>query len=114
MSTLRKDHPCSIVLSQHVTEKAQVLANLQHSESNRCVARCKSPKAVFLVDPRANKRQIAQAVEEIYREERVKVVKVNTITIHRKGRRVRGRSGFKAGYKKAVVTLEPGDRLEAV
>jgi large subunit ribosomal protein L23 len=40
------------------------------------------------------------------------VVSVNTINVKAKPRRVRGRAGFKAAFKKAVVTLEKGDNLD--
>ena len=58
-------NPHSIVLSRHVTEKSMVLAGLEESTSNACTQRCKTPKAVFRVDPKASKRQIAEAIEEI-------------------------------------------------
>ncbi len=105
-------NPYKVILSRHVTEKAMILAGLETSTSNRCTRKCESPKAVFIVSANATKEQIGRAIEEIYREKNVKVVKVNTVTIHRKKRRVRGRSGYKAGYKKAIVTFEKGDRLE--
>jgi large subunit ribosomal protein L23 len=37
---------------------------------------------------------------------------VNTINVKPKERRVRGRSGFKAAFKKAIVTFEAGDKIE--
>ena len=63
----------------------------------------------FLVDKRANKTEIRQAVEEIFD---VKVRKVNTI--NRKGKR--RRYGYKVGKrpdsKRAVVTLADGDSID--
>jgi large subunit ribosomal protein L23 len=106
--------PYSIVYSQYVTEKTMTLRSLENATSNRSLARCKSPKEVFLVNPIANKQEIAQAIEEIYSEQKVKVVKVNTINVKSKPCRLRGRVGAKAGFKKAVVTFEPGDRIENV
>ena len=101
-----------IIKNRRVTEKGRVLENLVNAKSNRSLARCQSPKAVFDVDIKANKTQIAQAVEEIYKEKKVKVVKVNTITVGPKTRRVRGFLGETAAYKKAVVTFRPGDTIE--
>jgi large subunit ribosomal protein L23 len=95
-----------------VTEKAMVLAGLEKRQSNASLARCKSPKAVFLVDVHANKQAIARAIEELYREKKVRVVKVNTIRVKAKPRRVRGRAGFKSAFKKAIVTFESGDSIE--
>ena len=104
--------PYQIVKCRRVTEKSRVLENLQHANSNRCVAKCKSPKAVFEVDMGANKSQIKQAVESIYAEKNVKVVSVNTISIPSKWRRVRGHVGKTARLKKAVVTFRPGDAID--
>ncbi len=63
----------------------------------------------FEVDRSANKLQIREAVETIFK---VKVVGVNTLRVHRKQR---GRGHF-AGYtqlsKKAIVRLQPGDKIE--
>lgn len=107
-----KKNPYQIVKHQHVTEKAQVLEGLKNAESNVCLARCKSPKYVFIVDPTANKQEIAWAIEEIYSERKIKVVGVNTINVKGKERRVRGRLGMRKSFKKAVVTLEEGDSLD--
>jgi large subunit ribosomal protein L23 len=107
-------NPYQVIKSRRVTEKGRVLENLVNAKSNPSLARCQSPKIVFDVDPKANKTQIADAVEEIYKDKKIKVVKVNTVTVGSKKRRVRGFTGKTAGYKKAVVTLRPGDTIEAV
>lgn len=107
--------PYEIIKSRYVTEKATVMEQLHTSESNRSVARCKSPKYVFIVDKNANKSEIASAVEAIYKELKVKVAKVNTIILKGKTkRRGRGRPGKTASYKKAIVTMEPGDSIDNV
>ena len=67
---------------------------------------------VFNVDIKANKAQIAWAVEKIYADKKVKVVQVNTVTNHPKWRRVRGCEGRTARLKKAIVTFRPGDQIE--
>lgn len=108
-------NPYEIVKSRYVTEKSTVLEKLHTAESNKSLARCKTPKYVFIVDRGANKREIAEAVEAIYKEQKVKVVKINTINAKRKTkRRGRGRPGETAAFKKAVVTLEPGDSIDNV
>jgi large subunit ribosomal protein L23 len=109
---MMKKSPYDIIKSRRITEKSQVLQELQNNESNACVRKCKTPKYVFIVDPRANKREIAEAVEEIYAEKNVRVVAVNTITVKPKPRRVRGRAGKTISLKKAIVTLEAGDKIE--
>jgi len=108
---MTKKSPYAVIQSRYVTEKARVLAELKSNSSNPSVARCDCPKYVFLVDKKANKQEIAEAIEEIYAEKKIKVKKVNTITVHPKKRRVRGREGYASGFKKAVVTLDKDDEL---
>lgn len=105
-------NPYHIIKNQHITEKAIMLGGLKSATSNKSVARCESPKYVFIVDKAANKHEIARAIEEIYRDKKVKVVAVNTINVKPKARRVRGRSGTTKSFKKAVVTFEKGDNLD--
>jgi large subunit ribosomal protein L23 len=60
-------------------------------------------------DPRANKSQIRQAVQELFK---VKVIKVNTLNVHGKLRRQRTASaGRTSNWKKAIVTLKEGDKI---
>jgi large subunit ribosomal protein L23 len=107
-------NPYQIIKHLRVTEKAQMLNTLQTNDSNPSVRACTSPKYVFVVDGSATKKQIAMAVEEIYQEQRVKVVAVNTINVKAKARRVRGRRSWHSAFKKAIVTLDKGDTLEAL
>jgi len=63
----------------------------------------------FVVDCRANKNEVADAVEKHFK---VKVVEVRTINMPGKTKR-RGRSlGVRPGWKKAIVTLKEGDKIE--
>lgn len=63
----------------------------------------------FHVSSDANKIEIKKAVEGKYK---VTVLNVRTVNIPRK-RMVRGKiEGFKPGYKKAVVRLKDGDKIE--
>ena len=66
-------------------------------------------KYTFLVHPHASKPEIRSAVEAIWR---VRVVKVNTM--HRRGKQVRRhlRWGKRPDRTCAVVTLQPGDKIE--
>jgi len=109
---MNKKNPYNVIKYQRVTEKAVTLENLQSATSNPSVARCKTPKYVFVVDKGANKREIAEALEQIYSARNIKVLAVNTINVKAKPRRVRGRTGMRPSFKKAVVTLQPGDSLE--
>lgn len=110
--------PYQIVKHQYVTEKAVTLQELKNAESNPSLKRFKLPKYVFVVDCDANKKEIAVAIEEIYKDKNVKVVSVNTLNVKPKVKSVRGkmrgRFGTKAGFKKAIVTLEEKDSLDEV
>ena len=66
-------------------------------------------KYTFEVDRRANKIQIKEAVEELFK---VKVEKVNVINGKRKPKRVGQYSGLTAAVTKAVVTLEEGNSID--
>jgi large subunit ribosomal protein L23 len=63
---------------------------------------------VFQVDPRANKMQIRQAVETLFQ---VKVLRVNTMNMEGKKKRVRFREVKRPDWKKAYVTLRQGDTI---
>ncbi len=111
---MSKKSPYKIVKNRYVTEKSITLQQLATADSNPSVRRCQSPKYVFIVDVLANKNLIARAIEEIYSDQGVKVISVNTINVKPKPRRVRGRAGFKKAFKKAIVTLRPNDSLDNV
>jgi large subunit ribosomal protein L23 len=66
-------------------------------------------KYTFEVDRRAAKREIADAVEKLFG---VTVVRVNTINVKPKPKRVRYALGSTRRWKKAVVTLAEGDSIE--
>lgn len=66
-------------------------------------------KYVFLVDKSANKIEIKKAVEEIYK---VKVKDVNVCILPGKIRRVRHQPGKTPDFKKAIVTLKEGHKIE--
>ncbi|ABA20317.1 LSU ribosomal protein L23P [Trichormus variabilis ATCC 29413] len=63
-------------------------------------------KYTFEVTPKATKPQIRAAIEDLFQ---VKVVKVNTALPPRRKKRVGKFIGFKPQYKKAIVTIAPGD-----
>jgi large subunit ribosomal protein L23 len=91
-----------------------MLQELKDSQSNKSIRRFVSPKYVFIVDRRANKAEIADALEEIYAEQKIKVISVNTINVKSKVRRVRKYVGNTSNFKKAIVTLQEGDLLDNV
>lgn len=106
------NNPYEIIKSRRITEKSRMLEAMQHAKSTPSLSRCKSPKAVFNVHPKANKAEIAWAIEQIYADKKVKVTAVNTLCIGSKPRRVRGFLGKTSSYKKAIVTFRPGDVID--
>ena len=63
----------------------------------------------IVADPRANKTQIRQAVQDLFK---VKVTKVNTLNVTGKYRRQRTKQAGQApDWKKAIVTLKEGDKI---
>ncbi|NOX60401.1 MAG: 50S ribosomal protein L23 [Chloroflexi bacterium] len=91
-------HPYEILKRPVLTEKSTILQD----ENNQYV---------FEVDSRANKLQVKQAVEERFG---VEVVRVNIINMKAKTRRRSRRSTMvrRGPWKKAVVTLAPGQSIE--
>ena len=73
-------------------------------------------KYTFAVHDKANKIQIKAAIEELYKKEQVTVVSVNVLTSKAKEKRRGTRRGQVVGHttawRKAVVTLAPGQKIE--
>ena len=90
-------NPASIIRTVRLTEKTAL-----QSESGS--------KYVFEVAPSANKTQIRRAVEAFFKKT---VLRVNTINQSGKARRTRTAAAGKTGdWKKAIVTLAPGETIE--
>ena len=88
-----------IIQTASLTEKASLLSEKQN-------------KYVFRVSPNANKIQIKQAVEKLFNK---KVVAVNTANYAGKKKRERRADfGRKPHWKKAIVTLKEGDKIDLV
>jgi len=68
-------------------------------------------KYLFWVDKKSNKVEIRNAIENIYK---VKVGAVNTINVKGKPKRVRYAMGLTSGWKKAIVTLKEGNKIDVV
>ncbi len=73
-------------------------------------------KYTFAVHDKANKIQIKAAIEQLYEKEKVTVVSVNVLTTKAKEKRRgtrRGRiTGYTTPWRKAIVTLAPGQKIE--
>lgn len=82
--------------------------------TERSVAHTASAQYTFEVAQKASKQHIKAAIEEIFK---VKVLRVNTVTVHGKRKRDMRRRTMKATVqqpdrKKAIVTLREGDKIE--
>lgn len=85
-----------VIKAPIITEKSSIIS----SEGN---------KVVLKVAKSANKIQIKQAVEGIFN---VKVTNVNTINVNPKKKRVGRYTGATSAYKKAIITLAEGSKLD--
>lgn len=85
-----------LLKTPHLTEKSVIQKELQNQVS-------------FVVDPRANKIEIKNAIESLFD---VTVLNVNTLNFKGKLKRLGRFSGRRADWKKAVVTLKEGDKIE--
>ena len=63
----------------------------------------------FEVDERANKIQIKESIEKSFK---VSVLKVRTMNVRGKKKRLGRYQGLKSSWKKAIVTLKEGDTIE--
>jgi large subunit ribosomal protein L23 len=101
-TTLRKEKKIKggkiafrVLKSSHITEKATDL-----SEKNQYI---------FKVYSKANKTEIKKAIENLFG---VEVLSVRTLKVQRKKRRLRRSSGWRKGYKKAIVRIKEGQKIE--
>jgi large subunit ribosomal protein L23 len=91
--------PTHVIHNIRLTEKASLLGE-------------KNNQYVFRVDTRANKLQIKQAVQEIFGK---KVIRVNTAQYAGKKKRERRADfGRRSHWKKAIVTLAEGEKIDLV
>ncbi len=85
-----------VIKEPHIAEKG----NLQKELYNQIVLK---------VDKKANKIEIRKAVEALLK---VRVLEVNTLNVMGKKRRVGRNTGKKPDWKKAIVKLAPGEKIE--
>jgi large subunit ribosomal protein L23 len=89
-------NPSDVLKRPLITEKATHMKGTSNS-------------VAFEVDRKAKKKQIQEAVEKLFK---VKVQDVRTMNVCGKIKR-RGRTvGLRPGWKKAIVTLKAGDKIE--
>ena len=70
--------------------------------------RAAANKVTFRVAVKANKIEIRKAIEELFK---VKVLGVNTIRLRGKKKRMGRTEGVRPDWKKAIVTLAPGEKI---
>ena len=92
-------NPKDIIIRPIITEKS--MAGMQVEEGE-------SVKYTFQVAKKANKIEIAKAVEACFPD--VKVIKVNTMNVRGRHRRQGRYEGFTPSWKKAIVTLSPDSK----
>ena len=88
-------HPSQVLLAPIVSEKSYAASTVG--------------QYTFKVHQDAHKTQIRQAVEELFD---VKVRRVNVIKVQAKPKRRGTTTGTRRGWKKAIVELKPGDKIE--
>ena len=66
-------------------------------------------KYVFRVSMKANKHSIKKAIKEIFN---VNPVKINVMKVRGRKKRVRYQYGYTTSWKKAIITLKKGDKIE--
>ena len=91
-------NPYDIIKGPIITERTTVL-------------REKENKYVFAVDKRANKNQIKNAVEDLFK---VDVLKISTMVMQGKLRRMGRFAGYKPDWKKAIIKLKQGQEIKVV
>ena len=98
---MKFNHPYDIIKTPVLTEESTI-----QTESNN--------KYTFRVDPRANKREIRDAVEQQFD---VHVLSINTMNYSGKKRTSRTQArvaGRTSSWKKAIVTLREGDTIDLI
>ncbi len=91
------NEPYDIIQTICLTEKAVRLGETQN-------------RYVFRVSPAATKTEIKSAIELLFKK---KVIKVNTMNVRGKARRKRTMAaGFTSDWKKAIVQLAEGEKIE--
>jgi len=94
--TKKQDRLLQVILAPLITEKATALADSQQ-------------KIGFVVTTDATKPEIKAAVEMMFK---VEVAKVSTLNVNGKQKRAGRFMGKRSDWKKAYVTLKPGQELD--
>lgn len=93
---MNQERILQVLRAPHISEKATITAD----ERNQ---------VVFEVAGDATKPEIKKAVENLFK---VKVTDVTTLNVKAKAKRMRGRMGYRSGWKKAYVSLAKGEEID--
>ena len=99
----------SIIKRPLLTEKTARLRETGGNVTSPAEGDAYSQKVVFEVARDANKIDVRRAVQELFK---VTVTEVRTLVVRGKAKRVGRFSGRRPAWKKAFVTLKPGDNIE--
>jgi len=86
-----------ILIAPYITEKATALSKVD--------------QYVFKVHSKANKAEIKKAIEDFYK---VNVLDVKIIKVPKKQRRFGKILGYRSGFKKAIVKIKKGQKIEII
>ena len=98
-----------LVQKPHQTEKATALRGGADDRREDAAAAQTYNQHVFRVERRANKTELRKAIERHYG---VHVQKLRVLNAAAKPRRVKGRPGWKPGFKKAIVSVRAGEKID--
>jgi large subunit ribosomal protein L23 len=101
--------PQTVIKRPLLTEKSARLRETGGAASAAAEGEAYAQKVVFEVARDANKIDIRRAVEQLFK---VSVTDVRTLVVRGKVKRVGRFSGQRPSWKKAFVTLKPGDNIE--
>lgn len=106
---LKADEKKEVVAKDDTGRAYHVLNSIHISEKTNALASIN--RYVFKVNAKANKIEVKKAVEKAFD---VHVVAVNVVNVKGKMRRIGRKSGFTSDWKKAVVTLKPGEKISGL
>jgi large subunit ribosomal protein L23 len=88
----------TILLAPVVSEKATQIAD-RHNQ------------VIFRVRPDATKKDVKKAVELLWKEKKIEVASVQIVNVHGKKKRFGASTGRRRNWKKAYVSLKPGQEI---
>lgn len=95
---INQERLLKIILAPHISEKATYIGE-------------KNNQTIFRVVSDATKKEIKDAVELLWREQKIEVKNVQTINVKGKRKRVGRFIGRRSDWKKAIISIEKGQEL---